>query len=95
MKTTKEKIRTAIENNLVLYYANSLSAYQFIDKYIRVYHNISEEQEEAIHDIFAQSKVVWSKLECDLEGPSKEQNEEMDKHLEEVTKEILQICKLC
>lgn len=101
MKTLKTKISelentnaftSEIENNLVNYYANSITSSDFVNNRIRKFVSIDEEKEEKICDVLAQSQRGWDNIECDAEGATKEQDAEMDKYIEKVTLEILKIC---
>ena len=88
------ELKSEIENNLVNYYANSITSSDFVNNHIRKFVSIDKEKEEKICDVLAQSQRGWDNIECDAEGATKEQDAEMDKYLEEVTFEILEICSV-
>lgn len=90
MKTIE--LKSEIENNLVNYYANSITSSDFVNNHMRKFVSIDEEKEEKICDVLAQSQRGWDNIECDAEGATQEQDAEMDKYLEEVTSGILEIC---
>ena len=88
-----EKLKSEIENNLVNCYANSITSSDFVENHIRKFVSVDEQKEEKICDVLAESQRGWDSLECDKEGATKEQDAEIDKHLAELTAEILEICK--
>ena len=90
--TQKIELKSEIENNLVNYYANSITSSDFVNNHIRKFVSIDEEKEEKICDVLSQSQRGWDNLECDAEGATQEQDAEMDEYLEEVTSGILEIC---
>jgi hypothetical protein len=90
MKTIE--LKSEIENNLVNYYANSITSSDFVSNHIRKFISIDEEKEEKICDVLAQSQIGWNNIECDVEGATKEQDAKMDEYLEKVASEILEIC---
>lgn len=86
------KLKSEIENNLVNYYANSITSSDFVNNRIRKFVSIDEEKEEKICDVLAQSQRGWDDIEINAEGANAEQNQALDKYLEKITLEILQIC---
>lgn len=86
------ELKSEIENNLVNYYANSITSSDFVKNHISKFVEISEEKEEEICNILALSQRGWDNIECDAEGATKEQDAEMDSYIESVTSEILMIC---
>lgn len=87
------ELKSEIENNLVIYYANSISSSDFVNNHISKFVSLNEEKEEEICDILAQSQRGWDSIECDAEGATKEQDAEMDEYLDKTASEILVICE--
>jgi len=84
-----KNLKNAITDNLINYYANSINLFDFVENNISPFIEISEESKETIRLIISQSQRGWYAIECDEEGPTKEQDEEMDAYIESVTAEIL------
>lgn len=87
------ELKSEIENNLVNYYANSITSSDFVKNHISKFVEINEEKEEKICDVLAQSQRGWDSIECDVEGATKEQDAEMDAYIDSVTAEIIAIAE--
>ena len=64
---------------------------QIIDDVINYYagSGLPEDYSDAQREIIAASNQEWDDLECDPEGPTKDQEKEQDLFLEKVAKEVL------
>lgn len=85
----KNQLTEVIENNLVEYFANSISSSRFIDEFIRPITSVTEDQEEEIANIMAEANRDWDNAECDVEGATREQDILMDKILEKTASCII------
>lgn len=67
---------------------------QIIDDVINYYagSGLPEEYSDAQREIIAASNLEWDNLDCDPEGPTKEQEKEQDLFLEKLANEVL-ACK--
>ncbi len=87
----QNQVVEVIENNIVDYFANSISASDFVDKFIRPIINVTEEQEGEITNIMAAANRDWDNADCDSEGATQEQDAELDRIIEECSKAIADV----
>ena len=88
----KETIKNNIENNLISLFVGSISATEFVEKYISV--ETTPEQEEKIIQSLKECEHDWDAAPCDSEGATKEQLENMFRIEDKCTNEILAILKI-
>lgn len=90
---TKTKTKTEIENNLIEYFANSISSEKFVEKYIvpNTTQLVGDSKVQEICEILAQGQRGWEALDCDSEGATKEQDQAMDAYIDRVTSEIMAV----
>ena len=84
----KNQILKVVSDNVVCYFANSISSTNFVDKHIRPINSVSEEMEDKITDILAEYNREWDNADCDEEGATQEQDKELDVIIEKCSKEI-------
>ena len=89
----KNKFRRKIEDDLIEYFANSMTSHQLITENISAFGEISNEIEENICNLLAHSQRGWDAIECDAEGATASQDAEMDKFLKQVAQEIIEQIK--
>ena len=78
-------------NNVVDYFANSITSSDFVKKHIRPIVTVSEDQEEKISDILSEYNRDWDNADCDSEGPTKKQDAELDRIIEKCSKAIANV----
>ena len=86
------KLKSEIENNLIVYYSNLITSSRFVDNHIRQFVFIDQEKEDKICEVIEMSQRGWDDIEINAEGATAEQDEALDQYLEKITLEILQIC---
>lgn len=91
--TTTTLTKTEVENNLVEYFANSVSSEKFVEKYIipNTTRLVTDSEVQEICEILAQSQKGWEALDCDSEGATKEQEQAMDAYIDRITSEIMDV----
>lgn len=87
----QNQVVEAVTNNVVDYFANSITSSDFVQKHIRPIVTVSEEQEEKISDILAEYNRDWDNTDCDLEGATAEQDAELDRIIEKCSKAIANV----
>lgn len=78
----KKKTRESVENNVVDYFANSISSFDFVEKYIIPITSVSEEQQEEICNILSEYNSDWENADCDPEGATQKQDAELFRIIE-------------
>lgn len=84
----KNQVEEAVSNNVVDYFADLITSSDFVERHIRTILTLSEEQEEKIRDILAEYNMDWNSADCDAEGPTQEQDEELNKIINDCAKAI-------
>lgn len=92
MKNSIEnQVAEAVADNVVDYFANLITSYYLVDEHIRPIIPVSDEQEENICAILAQHDIDWNTADCDADGPTQEQDEELDKIIKQCAEEIAKL----
>ncbi len=91
LKKMKNKLVEVVSNNVVDYFANSISSSDFVQKHIRPIVTVTEEQEEKIGDIISEYNRDWDNADCDSEGATQEQDAELDRIIEKCSKAIANV----
>lgn len=89
-KVKKEIIET-VSNNVIDYFANSISASNFIEKHIKSITTVSDAQEEKICNILSEYDREFANADCDEEGATREQDAELDRIIEKCANAIYEI----
>ena len=87
----KNQVIKVVSNNVVDYFANSITSSNFVQKHIRSIVTVSEDQEKKISDILSEYNRYWDDAECDSEGPTKKQDAELDRIIEKCSKTIANV----
>ena len=87
----KNQVIKVVSNNVVDYFANSITSSNFVQKHIRSIVTVSEDQEKKISDILSEYNRYWDDAECDLEGATKKQDAELDRIIEKCSKAIANV----
>lgn len=87
----KKQVIKVVSNNVVDYFANSITSYNFVQKHIRSIVTVSEYQEKKISDILSEYNRDWDNADCDSEGATKEQDAELDRIIEKCSKAIANV----
>lgn len=87
----QNQVVEVVSNNVVDYFANSITSSDFVQKHIRPIVTVSEEQEEKISDILAEYNRDWDNADCDAEGATQEQDTELDRIINECSKAIANV----
>lgn len=87
----QNQVAEAVSNNVVDYFANSITSSDFVEKQIRTIVTISEDQEEKICDIIAEYNRDWDNADCDAEGATQEQDAELDRIIDNCAKAIADV----
>jgi hypothetical protein len=91
MENQKENLRKSITDNITDYFANSISSSDFIDKFIKPFVPISEEQEQEITTIISEYNNDWDNAECDPEGATEQQALLLDEIIELTVNAVLTV----
>lgn len=92
MKNSIQKqVVEAVSNNVVDYFANSITSSDFVEKHIKTIVTVSEDQEEKICDILAEYNRDWDSAYCDAEGTTQEQDAELDRIIDNCAKAIADV----
>lgn len=87
----QNQVVKVVANNVVDYFANSITSSDFVKKHIRSIVTVSEYQEKKISDILSEYNRYWDDAECDPEGPTKKQDAELDRIIEKCSKTIANV----
>lgn len=87
----KKQVIKVVSNNVVDYFANSITSSNFVQKHIRSIVTVSEDQEKKISDILSEYNRDWVNADCDSEGPTKKQDVELDRIIEKCSKAIANV----
>lgn len=87
----QNQVVEVVSNNVVDYFANSITSSDFVQKHIRPIVTVSEEQEEKISDILSEYNRYWDNADCDSEGATQEQDAELDRIIDECSKAIANV----
>jgi hypothetical protein len=87
----KNRIVDVISNNLVYFFANSITASDFVENHIKSITDVTEKQETRITDILFEYKQDWDNVDCDSEGATKKQDSELDSIIDKCTQTITYI----
>ena len=87
----QNQIVEVVSNNVVDYFANSITSSDFVENHIRPITDVSEEQESKITDILSEYNRDWDNADCDAEGATKEQDLELDSIIEKCAKAIVDV----
>ena len=87
----QNQVVEVVSNNVVDYFANSITSSDFVKKHIRPIVTVSEEQKEKISDILSEYNRDWDYADCDSEGATKEQDAELDRIIEKCSKAIADV----
>lgn len=84
----KKQVEEAVSNNVADYFADLITSSDFVAKHIRTILTLSEEQEYKVCDILAEYSMDWNYADCDTEGPTQEQDENLEKIINDCAKDI-------
>ena len=87
----QNQVVEVVSNNVVDYFANSITSSDFVQKHIKPIVKVSEEQAEKISDILAEYNRDWDNADCDAEGATQEQDIELDRIIDECSKAIANV----
>ena len=84
----QNQVVEAVSNNVVDYFANSITSSDFIEKHIKAITPVSKDVEIKIADILAEYNQDQDNAECDAEGATQEQDKELDIIIDKCSKAI-------
>ena len=87
----QNQVVEVVSNNVVDYFANSITSSDFVEKHIKAIVTVSEYQEKKISDILSEYNRDWDNADCDSEGATKEQDAELDRIIEKCSKAIANV----
>jgi hypothetical protein len=87
----QNQVVEVVANNVVDYFANSITSSDFVQKHIRPIVTVSEDQEEKIADILGLTQQEWDDADCAPEGATKEQDVALDKIIENAAFSIAEL----
>jgi hypothetical protein len=87
----KNQVKSLLQDYIMDYYSNSITASKLIETCISPYNTINSVQDEKIHEILIKSNIDWNNAPCDSEGATAEQDLFMDGIIYICIKDILKV----